>query len=130
MAKETLEALIGKYDDLGLTLTVGALYTGEAPQDAVCPFVVLTVLPDEEPFVTGDGVAREAAHYQFTIYSEERSPAQVMARADLLREALDPITDLDIDGYHTIRMDREGANLDPDPDQGWAYHVTYRVLYE
>jgi hypothetical protein len=66
----------------------------------------------------------------FSICSSLKSPVEVTTLFNLLTDLFDPLDDINAANYTTIRIDRTGQELVPDPDKGWVYEVSYRFVLE
>ena len=72
----------------------------------------------------------EIINVTFSICSALPSPVEVTHLFDLLTDLLDPLGNLAMANYDTIRIDRTGEELVPDPDEGWVYEVSYKFEME
>ena len=74
----------------------------------------------------------EVINVTFSICSALHSPVEATRLFGLLTDLLDPLPHASFmaAGYSTIRIDRTGEELVPDPDEGWVYEVSYKFELE
>lgn len=67
---------------------------------------------------------------QFSVWSIERSPDEVISLAESLWDVFDNIA-FEVMGFKIIRFDRLSYNLLPDPDsEGWQMQTDYRIILQ
>lgn len=133
--KALFAALITKYSGsalytaLGGTATDPKLYNSSAPQTAVEPFCVFTMVSGvpEGTFTE----LQENTLIQFSLFDAGPSPSTICDNYELLTALFDDC-ELSISGYRHLYMQRESQQLirDPEDPGTWQYLVEYRILIE
>lgn len=119
-------AIMTRYADEEVLLSnsLTNLHNTLAPQDAVFPYSVFSLISDVPDWTFGENL--ENILLQFNLFSSNSSPVQICALFELLKTAFD-FLELSIDNYETIYMVRENAILTR-IEKIWQYNVTYRIL--
>jgi len=123
-------AVITHYDADPLAESLTGMYNTEAPQEAVFPYGVFSLVSDVPDWTFSENF--ENCLLQFNIFSDKISPVEICALYDLLKGDVGVGTgfdflDLPITDYEAISLIRENAIL-LRVEQIWQYTVTYRIL--
>jgi len=131
-----MRALVTDYNGAEIGHQTNGLWFQEAPIEVgtkkiVRPYTIyeFTIEPSTAMNRTGHP-HWEKISIVFSICSGVKSPLQVTTLCSLLIKWFDVLTNLGAAGYETIRIDRTGQELVPDPDKGWVYEVSYDVVLE
>jgi hypothetical protein len=107
------------------------LYDTQAPQDAVMPYGVVSMV-DNTPDIDSSQ-AWENYLIQFNVFSKEPSAAEIRDIFEMLKgnptegEGFD-FLNLVIDDYDTVLFKRQGGSLTKDEDGVWQYNVLYKLM--
>ena len=103
-------AIMIRYADEAVLLSdsLTALYNTLAPQDAVFPYGVFSLISDVPEWTFSENL--ENILLQFNIFSDTSDPVEICALYELLKTAFD-FFDLPIANYETVSMIRENAIL-------------------
>jgi len=123
-------AIITHYDADPLAALLTGMYNTEAPQDAVFPYGVFSLISDVPDWTFSENF--ENCLLQFNIFSDKINPVEICALYDLLKGDVGIGTgfdflDLPITDYEAISLVRENAIL-LRVENIWQYTVTYRIL--
>lgn len=121
-------AIMNRYVEEAITLSdsLTGLYNTEAPQDAVFPYGVFSLISDVPDWTFSENF--ENCLLQFNLFSSKSSPVEICALFTLLKTAFD-FLELTIANYKTVSMIRENA-IPTRVENIWQYNVTYRVLLQ
>lgn len=120
------EAIYDYYLTTTLADILTGLYNTEAPQDAVFPYGVFSLVSDvPEGTFTEDF---ENCLIQFNLFSNAALATEVCNAFESLKTAFDSY-DLIVAGYRTVSLTREVANMIK-VEKIWQYNVTYRLLIQ
>jgi len=110
----------GKY---GLT----ALYNTEAEGEAAYPYGIFSLVnaATELADFTEDW---ENCLIQFNLFDDDPKATDISAVCKLLKDAFHKF-DLDIDGYETISLVKEVANLIRVGER-WLYNISFRIIIQ
>jgi len=131
MIKELAEAIYKKYDAdvvaAGVKASTTGLFPDKAPSDTKTPYITYS-------FITTGSDWSFASDYdmplvQFSIWDDADS-ALVAETIGGKLVALYADQLLAVSGYTTVRADKVGERLLPDPDGGWQYIVEIRYLVQ
>jgi len=105
------------------------LYNTQAPQDAVFPYAVFTLISDVPEWTFSEDF--ENVLVQFNIFSNTSSPVEICALYELLKGDVALGTgfdflDLPVTDYEIVSLIRENAILTR-IEGIWQYNVTYRM---
>jgi len=123
-------AIITHYDADPLAVSLTGMYNTEAPQEAVFPYGVFSLVSNVPDWTFSENF--ENCLLQFNIFSDKISPVEICALYDLLKGDIGVGTgfdflDLPITDYEAISLVRENAIL-LRVENIWQYTVTYRIL--
>jgi len=123
-------AIITHYDADPLAVSLTGMYNTEAPQEAVFPYGVFSLVSNVPDWTFSENF--ENCLLQFNIFSDKISPVEICALYDLLKGDVGVGTgfdflDLPITDYEAISLVRENAIL-LRVENIWQYTVTYRIL--
>jgi len=121
---DLFKAIMIRYAAVPLASSLTGLWNTLAPQDAVFPYGVFSLISDVPDWTFSENL--ENILLQFNLFSKASDPVQICALYTLLKTAFD-FLDLTIDNYETVYMVRENAILTRIEDV-WQYNVTYRIL--
>ncbi len=129
--KTLFEAIYARFQaDSDLSANVTDMYFDEAPDDAVFPYIVFSLIDGEEEFDSDNFY--EDAILQFNIFSDEDSPEEVTDLFEYLKGDVGEGTgfdffSLEVENYTTLILERQSYNI-LRVDDVWLYNVTYRCL--
>lgn len=125
--KTLFQAIYSEYSGSSLAASLTDLYNTRAPDDAVYPYGVFTLVSNVQDFTFTEKF--EDCLVQFSLFSDIKSDStQVCDLFELLKTVFD-FLDLEISGYTTISIVRGIANLIKEKDV-WHYAVTYRIVLQ
>lgn len=121
---DLFNAIYTRYLAVPLASSLEALHNTQAPEDAVYPYGVFSLISDVPDWTFTENT--ENILIQFNLFSNTVDAIEVCALFTLLKTAFD-FYDLTIANYETISMVRENSILTR-VEKVWQYNVTYRVL--
>lgn len=126
--KTLFQAIYARYEATALGSSVLTdLYNTKAPDDAVFPYGVFTLVSNVQDFTFTEKF--EDCLMQFSLFSDIKSDStQVCDLFELLKTVFD-FLDLEISGYTTVSIVRGIANLIKE-EKIWHYAVTYRIILQ
>lgn len=119
-------AIITRYEAVGLSNSLTGLWNTQAPQEAVFPYGVFSLISDVPEWTFTEDF--ENCLLQFNLFSDKSDPVEICALFELLKTAFD-FLDLTISNYETVSLVRENSILTRIEDV-WQYNVTYRVVLQ
>lgn len=125
--KTLFQAIYARYQATALSDSLTDLYHVQAPDDAVFPYCVFTLVSDMPEGTFSEDF--ENCLLQFNLFSDIKSDStEVCDLFELLKTAFD-LLDLTVAGYTTVSFTRGLANLLKIEDV-WQYTVTYRIILQ
>lgn len=119
-------AIMVRYAAVPLSSSLTGLWNTQAPQDAVSPYGVFTLISDVPEWTFSENF--ENCLLQFNLFSDENDPVEICALFELLKTAFD-FLDLTIANHETVSMIRENVILTR-IENVWQYNVTYRIILQ
>jgi len=123
---DLFNAIYAHYLDSTLKDSLSALHNTQAPEDAVFPYSVFSLISDVPDWTFTENL--ENCLIQFNLFSSTVDSTEICALFELLKTAFD-FLDLNIDNYETVSMTRENSILTR-IENVWQYNATYRILIQ
>lgn len=117
-------AIYTRYLDTALASSLTALHNTLAPEDAVFPYGVFSLISDVPDWTFSENL--ENCLVQFNLFSNTVDATEICALFTLLKTAFD-FFDLTIANYETVSLTRANSILTR-VERVWQYNVTYRIL--
>lgn len=117
-------AIYTRYLAMPLASPLTALHNTQAPEDAVFPYGVFSLISDVPDWTFSEKL--ENCLIQFNLFSNTVDATEICVLFELLKTAFD-FHDLTIANYETVSMVRENSILTR-VENVWQYNVLYRVL--
>jgi len=124
--KDLFESIYTRYQATGLTTLLSAFYNTEAPEDAVFPYGIFSLVSDTPDWTFSENF--ENCLIQFDLFSKTVNAVEVCSLYEFLKDAFD-FQDLFINNHITVSMVRENSNLIRAEDV-WQFSITYRVMLQ
>jgi len=106
----------------------GRMYPDQAPQDPAFPYAVYSLVDANPDFDFSD--EHEEYDFQFSGYSEQSSPAQILDLFDKFTARFDDAK-ITVSGWSVLKFQRGRWTVGVDPVMSTRhFHVDYKILLE
>lgn len=130
MIGNLIEAIITYWDTTALS-ALTQLYYGERLKNKAGEYVTFSIVNSNydramgaSRMTTGTHLEWEQTLVQFTVISDNDSPADALNTADLLMAYFDDAI-FSVGGSTMVSCDRQSYNLIPDAHKGWMVQIDY-----
>lgn len=123
-----LSAINTAFTSSSVASLVTGLFPFPAPENTAFNYITWQIINDGTTDESFDKTPGDVL-IQFSIWGDDTNPTEVITARDAFKTWIESIT-LTITGGLLIRADWQSANLLPDPDGGFAYHIDVRFITE